>query len=179
MRVSLKLDVSSQVWFGGTKQEYRYRLDRIWDQSLSARKVTWIMLNPSTADGEVDDPTVAKIQTYSRAWGYGRLSVVNLFAWRSPSPFALKRQADPVGPDNDDAIRGACHFADLVIAAWGNNGKHLNRAEAVRKLLLGSVSCGEVPPLHCLKINQNGEPAHPLYLKLSATPIPYAHSENS
>lgn len=168
MNIALKLDVTSRAVFS-QDERYRYRLDRLWSHDPKLGSVTWIMLNPSTATAEVDDPTVAKCQTYTRRWGYRRLTVVNLFAWRDTSPFGMKRAVDPVGPENDYHIRAACHMADLVMAAWGNDGAHRNRSQEVRKLL-----ALEEVALYCLKINQGGEPAHPLYQRLSAQPILYA-----
>ena len=38
--------------------QYRYRLWRTWDPSL--HKLVWVMLNPSTADGQTDDPTIRR-----------------------------------------------------------------------------------------------------------------------
>ena len=35
---------------------YRYALGRCWDPALP--RICWIMLNPSTADGTQDDPTL-------------------------------------------------------------------------------------------------------------------------
>ena len=39
--------------------QYRYRLLRRWSDSERA-SATFIMLNPSTADAEVDDPTIRR-----------------------------------------------------------------------------------------------------------------------
>jgi hypothetical protein len=35
---------------------------------------------------------------------------------------------------------------------------------------------GEIPSLMCLRINDDGTPAHPLYLPASLSPIPYRPS---
>jgi len=76
------------------------------------------------------------------------LYLLNLFAYRAPTPQALKQAVSPIGPEND--------------RYWGNDGSHLARAQAVRKML---------PHLHVLKVNASGEPAHPLYLKADLRPF--------
>ncbi len=81
---------------------YRYRLDRAWERDdHGLGTVTWVMLNPSTADADVDDPTIRRCIGFSKAWGYNALTVVNLFAWRATSPRDLCAVEDPVGPDNE------------------------------------------------------------------------------
>lgn len=143
-------------------RKYRYVLTRIWDETKPT--VVFIGLNPSTADEEVDDKTIRKYIGYAKRWGYGKLIMVNLFAFRSTDPSMLKRVEDPVGPDNDSYIQKCVSESNLVIACWGNHGKLLNRD----KVLMDSL-----PNLVCLKRNKNGTPHHPLYLSKDITPMPY------
>ena len=51
---------------------YRYSLWRQWDEGPS---VLWIMLNPSTADVYVDDPTIRRCVGFAKAWGCSRIEV--------------------------------------------------------------------------------------------------------
>jgi Protein of unknown function (DUF1643) len=48
----------------------------------------------------------------SRAWGYGGIVVVNLYALRATDPEHLRRHPDPVGDYNDDHIDAAARDAD-------------------------------------------------------------------
>ena len=54
----------------------------------------------------------------------------------------------------------------MIVAAWGNHGTHLNRDAAVTSI---------IQPAMALRITKPGCPAHPLYLPLSARPVPYEH----
>ena len=45
----------------------------MWDETKA--HALFVMLNPSTADLEFDDPTVAKCGRFARAWGYGSIHV--------------------------------------------------------------------------------------------------------
>jgi hypothetical protein len=62
---------------------YRYRLTRDLGGKTT---VTFIMLNPSTADANLDDPTIRRCKGFAKDWGYGRLIIVNLFAFRATDP---------------------------------------------------------------------------------------------
>jgi hypothetical protein len=148
---------------------YRYDLWRTWGDGPVG---LWIMLNPSTADATANDPTVERCERRSRAWGWGGFHVVNLFALRSTDPAALYSHPDPIGPENNAHILRTARAtpAGLVICAWGSHGKHLERAsEVVLNLRVAGVS------LRCLKQNQDGSPAHPLYLPYSLAPQPLRH----
>jgi len=149
--------------FGGPDDCYRYILTRRWDEGSY---VNFLMLNPSTADANVDDPTIRRCIGYARAWGYGSLVVTNLFAWRATDPKQLKSIMDPVGPKNDRVILETARAAHMVIAAWGNHGNLHGRDDAVRRLLAEAGIA-----LHCLTVSPgSGQPAHPLYLPACLTP---------
>lgn len=141
---------------------YRYSLQRVW--APKQRHVLIIGLNPSTADHQQDDPTIRRCIMFAQRWGYGGLTMANLFAYRSTDPGALKLVGDPVGPANNDWLQRLAQQSDLIVAAWGNDGAYLNRSSEVREML---------GPLTVLKLNQSGEPAHPLYLKADLQPIPW------
>jgi hypothetical protein len=138
-------------------RKWRYLLWRRWDQ---ARPVAnFLMLNPSTADEVQLDPTCSRARNYAEKWGYGGLIVTNVFGWRATDPNAMKAVKDPVGPGNDAAIVRAAKEAAIVVCAWGNHGAFLSRSSDVKSLLNKSKI-----RLHSLRVNANGEPAHPLYL---------------
>jgi hypothetical protein len=143
---------------------YRYDLRRIWG-GPGLKVVNFVMLNPSTADESEDDPTIRRCIAYAKAWGFGGLSVTNLYAFRATDPGSLWSAPDPVGPLNDEFIRRWASTADLVLMAWGNHGVRGGRGNAVMKLLkpLSGRSC-------YLKITGNGQPGHPLYLPSRLAP---------
>lgn len=138
--------------------------DGDWNAPPEERdRVTFIMLNPSTADETEDDPTIRRCLGFACAWRYMRISVVNLFAYRTPSPRALlaasRSGVDIVGPENDHNIAGEVSRSQLVVCAWGTNGLAVERGREVRELLEG---CGVT--LHYLRLTKHGHPSHPLYL---------------
>jgi hypothetical protein len=135
---------------------YRYELKRRWSAGPTA---TWIMLNPSTADAEQDDPTIRRCIGFTKAWGLGGLTVVNLFALRSTDPKALTFARDPVGPGNDEAIHDAAVGARVVVCAWGAHATAKDRAAQVLDLLDATLHT----PM-CLDRTKDGQPRHPLYM---------------
>src|SRR5882672_740313 len=108
---------------------YRYLLWRAWDQA--APGVAFVMLNPSTADARRDDPTIRACTRLARAWGFGSMRAVNLFALRTSDPSNLARARDPVGGQNDAYLVDAASAAGLVVLAWGNHGRLAGRCDAV------------------------------------------------
>jgi len=146
---------------------YRYRLSRAWGTSLPA--ATFIMLNPSTADADVDDPTIRRCIGYARAWGCGALVVVNLYAWRATDPAELAAADDPVGPRNDESIARAAAAAarrgEPLVAAWGANATPQRVAHVLALPGMGRLTA--------LALCKNGQPRHPLYLPAGITPQPW------
>ena len=147
---------------------YRYSLTRWWSP---AGVVRWVMLNPSTADARDDDPTIRRCVGFARAWGYGAIEVVNLFALRATDPQQLAQHPDPVGPDNDLHLvgRDLLTVPVLTVCAWG---AHHFAAERAAQVLARLREDGVTP--HHLGLTANGSPRHPLYLPKTATPVAFA-----
>lgn len=143
-------------------RQYRYALWRRWGQRPGFALI--VGLNPSTADHRQDDPTIRRCIGFARDWGYDQLCVANLFAWRATYPEDLKAAADPVGPGNNRWLRRLCREADIVVAAWGNDGNFLDRAQQVQSMH---------DQWQVLRVNRSGQPAHPLYLPARLTPHPW------
>lgn len=139
---------------------YRYSLDRAWGHG---KTITFIGVNPSTADASIDDATVRRWRGFSERWGFASFTVVNLFAFRSTDVGALASAQDAIGPENDRYIRAAIGAADLVVPCWGDRGK-LPRAlrpriDAVRELLRTGTA-----PVQVFGLTAGGDPKHPLML---------------
>lgn len=141
------------AWFSEDRA-YRYLLTRWWSDAPDA--MTWIMLNPSTADGEADDATVTRCIRFARREGCGSMRIVNLFAYRATDPRELAAQPDPGGPENARYIADYAR-AHLVIAAWGAGGSLYGRAREVGQRLTAAGV-----PLLCLGATKDGHPKHPL-----------------
>lgn len=152
---------------------YRYALERRWDDDTlldpePAAPLTFVMLNPSTADAELDDPTIRRCVGFARAVGAQALAVVNLYAYRATKPADLWRAADPVGPRNDDVLTAyaeAALEAELpLVAAWGAHARP-DRVAAVLELVAAAGA-----QLTALGVTTAGAPRHPLYLPADARP---------
>lgn len=133
----------------------------------------FVLLNPSTATEQDNDPTITRCEGYALDWGYTHLWIANVFAYRSTDPYAMikaqKRGEDVIGPLNDAAIRAAAAHADAVVCGWGNHGRLGDRSSKVRKMLEDDL---RTP--HVLKLNhKTEEPVHPLYQPRALTPRPW------
>ena len=145
---------------------YRYSLWREW--AIDKPKLVFIMLNPSKADADIDDPTLRRCINFAKSWDCGSLMVVNLFAYRSASPSDLRQVSDPVGRQNDRYLKKAIKSADKIVVAWGNNGKLMQRDRFVLELLTEL----KVQP-YCLETTKAGYPRHPLYVMCNKQPSVY------
>lgn len=162
---------------------YRYLLEREWRGTHNPKNWEWmgfkdgaghevgqpksalfVMLNPSTADADVDDPTIRRCVGFAKAWNYEQLSVVNLYAYRATDPKELSRAGQDIhGPRNQEVIERAVRSAGIVICAWGSHANEFH-AETVRGWM-------HMKPHFALGLTKGGAPRHPLYLKSDAQPI--------
>jgi hypothetical protein len=146
---------------------YRYWLSRSKrDPSpgfVTHNAVNFIMLNPSTADASLDDPTIRRCMGFAWNFGFDQLIVTNLFAYRATNPKELIGLRDAIGDGNDNQLLMAAALAKQVICAWGVNGVLGGRDKAVCELLSDW-------PLYHLGLTNAGHPKHPLYLPKTTKP---------
>ncbi|BAU10450.1 hypothetical protein LEP3755_09340 [Leptolyngbya sp. NIES-3755] len=134
---------------------YRYALWRSWND---LPRVGFVMLNPNQADAELNDPTIRRCIGFAKAWGFGGLEVVNLFAYRAKTPQLLKQAAEPIGKDNDRYLFTLSGRVDLIILAWGNWGGFGGRHREVLPFF-------QTENIYTLGMTKLGHPKHPLYLR--------------
>lgn len=149
--------------------KYRYALWRLWNPSR--RPLMFIGLNPSTANGISNDPTITRLMVRANREGFGCLLAGNLYAIVSPDPSVLtsrKRSIHPVGIENDDYIRQMVGMAGRVLFGWGSFPSAGKRAVKVSDL---------VPSPWCLGVNADGNPKHPLYISYDVPMRRYGEGE--
>jgi len=141
---------------------YRYWLERGFSSGQAC--VSFVLLNPSRADGTSDDTTVSRCMRLARAWGYQRLVIVNLFAFRTTYPSELFQAKAPVGSENDSFLLHAARESEKIVLGWGMHWSWLQRDQEVLRLLASYQ-------LHCLGVTEKTrQPRHPSRLAY-ATPL--------
>ena len=139
---------------------YRYALARRWSVGPYA---LFICLNPSTADEQLDDPTVRRCIGFAKSWGgYGAVCIANLFAYRATDPREMKVAVDPEGEENMAWLDALSERAGITVAAWGAHGGFMDQGKRVASRLRNP---------HALALTKDGQPRHPLYLKKTLTPF--------
>ena len=141
---------------------YRYQLWRYWG---SGDAMVWIMLNPSTADRDVDDPTIRRCMAFAKREGFDGIEVLNLYGLRATKPAHLLDHPDPEGPDNYKHWTRVLGYPwiKMVVAAWGASApKGCPPSRALKgRYMEGWLTLG---------VTAEGHPRHPLYVK-SDTPL--------
>jgi hypothetical protein len=139
---------------------YRYRLWRGPEPRLG-----WIMLNPSTADADDDDPTIRRCRSFAAANGYTGILVVNMFAYRATDPRDLPDDATvATGPWNGAAIARAIRECDTVVAAWGARYVPTIRRQRADHAggTIRAIAARHGTRLVALGYTDDGAPRHPL-----------------
>jgi hypothetical protein len=128
---------------------YRYRLWREWSTQLPILGV--VGLNPSTADASKDDHTIRRCVSLAKANGYGRLEMLNLWAFRATDPSNLPTVVTEEEQHNTIVVHEISRSCARMVAAWSSHPK--------AALRLGSH--GGVREWWCFGVTKDGSPRHP------------------
>lgn len=135
----------------------RYELVR-WTGLGNSRTVNFVLLNPSTAGAQNDDPTVRCAICCAQRWGFGRLVITNVCPLRSPRPtFDCLAELTPIElQQNDVYVQRAAEDSEMVVVAYGARGCQPGWRQLVER------AHGQLRgrPLYCLGFNNNGCPRH-------------------
>jgi hypothetical protein len=155
-------------------ETYRYTLARSWDD-CGSKPMVFVMLNPSTADAEKDDPTIRRCINFARREGYCSIQVVNLFAWRTSKPADLLLVDEELrrGPDNGEYIKTVLKGAGVVVCAWGSWWDSLPEWKRTSRIGIESIAHRYGHRTMCLGKTAKGHPRHPLYVRADAPLIPW------
>jgi hypothetical protein len=145
---------------------YRYVLTREWGEIISGTMIV-VGLNPSTADENVNDPTIRRCIGFAQRDGYGRLVMLNLFALRATNPLIMLMHPSPIGEHNNATIIARVTLTARVVVAWGTNAPHARANDVLAILRRMNI------PVWCWGETKDGSPKHPLYLRADTPLVPY------
>ncbi len=134
---------------------YRWWLSRNWDDG---EPLVWVMLNPSTADADIDDQTIRRVRGFTKREGYPGFLVVNVWALRATSPDVLHAERDAYEAPNIQRVQHEVLGRDVIVA-WG---ARVYRGQALRRVRGALMKAKSV---RCLGFTKGGEPRHPLMLR--------------
>lgn len=137
----------------------RYYLFRIWDKSKPM--VSFIGLNPSTANEHTNDNTITKVMKIAAHNGYGGVYMLNLYPCVTPHPHEI---VNDIKSTRINSLFMEEYSKNNVVFAWGN----FKQAQEISR---GVVDWFQTPL--CIAQNKNGSPKHPLYCKDNSKLIPF------
>ena len=141
--------------------KYRYVLWRIWNNNLP--KIMFIGLNPSTANGNNDDPTIRKVKKIAYNLKYGGIFMLNLFTYVTAYPKELEGKNFNIKLA-DEYLKYYASQSKKIVFAWGSFKQTTKRSKEVINMF---------PNAYALHINKDGSPKHPLYVKSDTKLIKY------
>ena len=166
-----KTGISSYAIFS-EDERHRYVLDRHFLHGVG--NITFIMLNPSTADEMKDDPTVRRCIGLAQREFMARCFIRNIYAYRATDPHDLWAAQKALGslyvqgPDNRLAITDAIERSHKVITAWGNH--------AIAPAWLYELMMKRPDSVYHLGLTQQQQPRHPLYVPKDVVLTPWSSS---
>lgn len=153
----------------GVRRRYRYLLVRDWRGDPDAPTQVMVLMNPSKADANRDDPTTTFCMNVAERDGFGRMLTLNLYAVVGTDPKILTEAKDPIGPHNDDYITRTLakrRPGDRIVCAWGHAGADDGRRVDVCKMLRGH-------DLFCFGTVKGGWPRFPRALSKDVAVVPW------
>lgn len=148
---------------------YRYRLTRYLGGF--GPPMVFVMLNPSTADMQEDDPTWTRCIGFGRRFNRECVVAMNLYPFRTPYPEELRdahrRGVDIIGPRGDQPLD---NLVGHVVCAWGPPKWPFIR-DRIRDIVSLLKRRGHT--LYCLGTSKDGSPRHPLMLRNDAQLMPW------
>lgn len=151
--------------------KYRYSLSRVWDSNKPP--CMFVGLNPSTANGIEDDPTIRRVMRFAQDWSHGAVFMLNCFPLVSAYPEALEEflKAEDYKQHQEKNMEELIRHANVcpkIVFAWGN-------FEIVKQTGMDKKLSDLFPNALALVVNQDGSPRHPLYVKADTYPIPFKY----
>ena len=146
----------------------RHTLTRVWESGR--QRLLFVGLNPSVA-GEDDDATVRVVVGFADRWGFGGLTMVNLFDWIETDSRKLPviQQVVLGIADNDERIIRKAQEHGAIWCAWGDGGALWNRASEVVCNLHGE---GLIDKAFHIGRTKHGHPCHPLRKSYETPRVP-------
>lgn len=130
---------------------YRYKLWRVWDESLP--KALCIGLNPSTANADKNDATINNLRGILKKLGYGGFYMMNCFPFITSNPKLIKH--NPMSDElNNNMLTVVAYKCKDVIFSWG-------AFEVVKETGRDKELIEMFPNAKCFGFNKDGSPYHP------------------
>lgn len=161
--------------------DHRLLLTRVWaEEGEEPKPILFHMLNPSTADGTEDDPTIRRCVGFAKDWGYNILHVTNMFSFRATNPNDLWHQKQSIiHPGNLQVTINAMRMSKMLVCAWGDSitpkvvRSYDVYLDAFRTAFESALVTGCKGPM-CLSTTKSGAPGHPLYQPRDTKPKIFA-----
>lgn len=148
-----------------TDRQYRHSLTI--NVTEGSKSICWIALYPSKRSIK-KDVTINRCISLTQSFEYNRLTIVSLFDLKAMSTSEILTHSRPFSDVCDTFILQQAVNSDLVIAAWGDEGKLFDRDLTVENKLR------EIRVyLHVLKLTSKGNPAKLCHLKQPFSITPY------
>jgi hypothetical protein len=134
--------------------------------------ISFLMLNPSTANEVDNDPTIERCQRRAIAMGYGSMIIVNLFPFRMTDSTQLNTVNNLLGDasEADNCILRAVQASAMTVCGWGKHPLAVPRGQAV---ILKLKNARLQDKVKCLQLNADNSPQHPLYIAYAKQPVPF------